>query len=181
MATRLVAVSGRSREGGGGGFDGFGRTPFFAINSPWKPGRCVSDVPDFEIFRGSMPPDPLACRAFGAHKFEPLLTKSWIRPRFVTNLSCVISPWSCITPFQWSISNYPCSLSTIITMQFGWRTWLSIDNSDERWLYHLILTTSLMNSSLIDWENVLFYITWGWKGLCDTYAHCIEPFGVEYC
>ena len=37
-----------------------------------------------------------------------------------------------------------------------WITWLFIAYSDERWLYLLILTTSLVHFSLKGWENVLF-------------------------
>ena len=50
---------------------------------PESPGNGISDVPDFEIFRGNT---PLACRTFGAHKFEPPFTKSWIRPSRCTYL-----------------------------------------------------------------------------------------------
>ena len=48
---------------------------------PESPGNGVSDVPDLKL-SGNMPSDlPIACCAFSTDKFEPLFTKSWIRPR----------------------------------------------------------------------------------------------------
>ena len=41
-----------------GGVDGFGWTPLSASSHPESPGNGVSDAPDFNIFQGSMPPDP---------------------------------------------------------------------------------------------------------------------------
>ena len=69
---------------GGWGVDGFGRTPFFASNPPWKPGNGVSDVPDFKIFGGGANPrTPLASRAFGAHKFESSFSNPGFAPEMV--------------------------------------------------------------------------------------------------
>ena len=49
---------------------------------PESPGSGVSDIPDFKMFQGSTCPwTPLACRAFGTHKFKSPFAKSWIRPR----------------------------------------------------------------------------------------------------
>ena len=63
------------------------KPPFLPQIHPESPGSSVSDIPDFEIFRGN----PLACRAFGALKFEPLFTKSLIRPRWFFNKLCLSS------------------------------------------------------------------------------------------
>ena len=62
------------------------REPPFYLKFTLKAREMAS--PTFQILnfsRGSMPPDtPIAYRAFGAHIFEPYFTKSWIRPRYVT-------------------------------------------------------------------------------------------------
>ena len=70
------------RGGGGGGSMGSVEAPFVPQIHPEKPENGVSDIPGFKIFRGS----PLACHTFGAHKFEPPFTKSWIRPRVPTTV-----------------------------------------------------------------------------------------------
>ena len=66
-----------------GGFDGFVRTPFFASNSIWKPGKWRLRRSRFWNFPwGACHQTPLASHTFGAQNFEPSLAKSWIRPRW---------------------------------------------------------------------------------------------------
>ena len=58
---------GRSRGGERGG--GVNGGSILQQIHPESPGNGVSDVPDFKIFQGSMPPDLLACHTFSSHKF----------------------------------------------------------------------------------------------------------------
>ena len=87
--------------------------------------------PTFQIWnfsRRACPQTPRACRTFGAHKFEPLFTKSWICPR---NASFSQTRWEWN---RWETNNStPCT-------RFGNKVW------------QLVLISSLWDE--ISWKQI---------------------------
>ena len=75
--------------GGGGGSMGSVEPPFLPQIHPESPGNGVSDLPDFKIFWGSMPPDPTSLSCLRCPQFQTplheipdppqLLSRGWSR------------------------------------------------------------------------------------------------------
>ena len=62
------------------------RLTFVKKNATQNAYKSISEPLDFKIFRGVMPPDPLAACAFGARNFPHLILKSGYGPESYVDL-----------------------------------------------------------------------------------------------